>query len=142
MTRALPQANRHFTVPVNAATFTVSVKHNGVRVEITFSSAKVEQLLATEAARVRALGPEAARLVYRRMVQLHAASDLAAMATLPGRCHELFGDRDGQLAVEVTKGLRLVFTPTDQPPPRKPDGGLDWSAVTAITILEVTDYHG
>ena len=110
--------------------------------EITFSSAKVEKLLAIESARVRALGPEAPRLVYRRMVQLHAASDLAAMATLPGRCHELAGDRAGQLAVEVTKGLRLVFKPTDQPPPVKPDGGLDWSAVTAITILEVTDYHG
>jgi proteic killer suppression protein len=61
---------------------------------------------------------------------------------LPGSCHELHGDRAGQLAIEVTKGMRLVFKPTDNPPPTKPDSGLDCDAVVAITILEVTDYHG
>lgn len=110
--------------------------------EITFDNTKLQRALSTDAARVRRYGPEAARIVYRRMVQLHDAPTLAAMAALPDRCHELAGDRRGQCAVEITKGLRLVFEPTEEPPPLKSDGGLDWSAVTAIRILEVTDYHG
>ena len=61
---------------------------------------------------------------------------------IPGGCHELREDRAGQLAVDVTKNLRLIFRPTEDPPPAKDDGGLDWKAVTAITILEVADYHG
>lgn len=110
--------------------------------EITFANTKLEKTLSAEATRVRRFGPEAARVVYRRLVQLHDAPALSVMVTLPGRCHELSGDRKGQLAVEVTKGLRLVFEPSEEPPPLKADGGLDWDAVTAIRILEVTDYHG
>jgi len=55
--------------------------------------------------------------------------------------HELKSDRRGQLAVDVSKNERLVFEPADDPPPTKPDGGLDWSQVTAVRILEVVDYH-
>lgn len=64
------------------------------------------------------------------------------MRNLPGGCHELHGDREGQLAVDVTRNYRLIFAPADDPPPAKPDGGLGWSRVTAIEILEVEDYHG
>ncbi|MHB8762301.1 MAG: type II toxin-antitoxin system RelE/ParE family toxin [Coriobacteriia bacterium] len=110
--------------------------------EIAFATTKLEKNLATESARSRKFGAEAAKLLYRRMVQLHDAPNAHVMLTLPGRCHELSGDRKGQLAVEVTKGLRLVFEPSEHPPPLKDDGGLDLAAITAITILEVTDYHG
>lgn len=110
--------------------------------DIGFASGKLEKALATESARVREYGPAAAKALYLRMSQLDAALDLGVMRTLPGRCHELKGTRAGQLAVEITKGLRLVFEPAEDPPPAKHDGGLDWDAVSAITILEVTDYHG
>ena len=29
---------------------------------------------------------------------------------------------------------------TDPPPPKK-DGGLDWTQITAVTIVEIVDYH-
>lgn len=64
------------------------------------------------------------------------------MRTLPGRCHELTGDRKGELAVDLRGPYRLVFEPADNPPPVKEDGGLDWRRVTAVRILEVEDYHG
>lgn len=110
--------------------------------DIGFADRKVEKALATESARVREYGSAAAHALYRRMTQLHAAPHLGVMRTLPGDCHELKGDRAGQLAVDITKGLRLVFRPAEDPPPVKDDGGLDWDTVTAITIVEVTDYHG
>ena len=50
--------------------------------------------------------------------------------------------RIGQLAVDVTANLRLVFDPADEPVPTKEDGGLDWDRVKAVRIREVVDYHG
>ena len=64
------------------------------------------------------------------------------MQTIPAaRCHELTGNRKGQLAVRVSVNYRLIFEPNHEPVPAKADGGLDWEAVTAITILDIEDYH-
>lgn len=42
----------------------------------------------------------------------------------------------------ITRNYRLIFEPADKPVPQLEHGGLDWSAVTKVRILEVTDYHG
>lgn len=76
------------------------------------------------------------------MKQLQAADTLADMRLLPGRCHELRGDRAGELAVSLDGPYRLIFQPANDPIPTLPDGGLDWSQVTAICIIEVVNYHG
>jgi proteic killer suppression protein len=55
--------------------------------------------------------------------------------------HELKGDRHGQLAVNGKDPLRIVFIPDHDPLPLKPDGGLDWSRVTAIRITSIENYH-
>jgi proteic killer suppression protein len=57
------------------------------------------------------------------------------------RCHELKGDKQGTLAVDLGHPYRLIFEPAINPIPRKSDGGLDWSQVTAIRVLTVEDYH-
>jgi proteic killer suppression protein len=111
-------------------------------VEISFATHKLETVFATEKSLVRGFGAEEARRITRRLTQLYAAANLEVMRTLPGRCHELHGDRAVQLAIDVTSNYRLIFKPTTEPPPAKPNGGLDWNAVDAITIMEVTDYHG
>jgi len=36
---------------------------------------------------------------------------------------------------------RLIFEPDHNPVPQKPDGGLDWTQVTRIRVIEITDYH-
>ena len=76
------------------------------------------------------------------MAELGAATTLEDMRLLPGaRCHELTGDRKGQLAVDLVHPLRLVFEPDHDPQPEKADGGLDWIAVTKVVIVEIVDYH-
>jgi len=45
------------------------------------------------------------------------------------------------LAVDVVHPYRLIFDPANDPIPKKDDGGLDWTKVTAITVLAVEDYH-
>lgn len=90
---------------------------------------------------MRAWGAVGAKKVTLRLQQMQAAGTLEDMRDLPGRCHELGEDRAGTLAVDVHHPFRLVFRPTDDSPPKKPDGGLDWSQVDRLTILEITDYH-
>lgn len=51
------------------------------------------------------------------------------------------GDRDGQLSLKLPGGKRLIIRPSENPAPMKPDGGLAWSAVEAIEIVEIVDYH-
>ena len=80
-------------------------------------------------------------MLSKRMDQMLDAVTLEDLRYQPGKYHELIGDRQGELAVSLQGLTRLVFRPNHQPPPKKFDGGLDWSQVTAITIIEVTDYH-
>ncbi len=110
--------------------------------EVYFATKRLETDLATTDRRIKSSGATVARKLELRLSQLSAAPDLETMRSLPGRCHELHGDRADHLALDVTGNLRLVFRPTEQPPPAKDDGGLDWKAVAAITIVEVVDYHG
>ena len=44
-------------------------------------------------------------------------------------------------AVDLVHLHRLVFQPSHDPVPRLADGGIDVGHVTAITIVEVIDYH-
>ena len=91
----------------------------------------------------RAYGPRMARLIRRRLDELRAADTLEEIRSLPqARCHELTGDRKGQLSVDLAHPKRLIFVPANEPVPTKPDGGLDWSKVTAVKILGEEDTHG
>lgn len=89
----------------------------------------------------RAHGQACARKAMARLADLDAAACLDDMRSLPGRCHELSGNRAGQLAIELADGKRLVIEPVNNPPPRKADDGLDWTKVDAIRILEIANCH-
>lgn len=83
-----------------------------------------------------------AKLIRRRLDELRAASTLEDIRSLPQtRCHELKGNRAGQLSVDLNHPYRLIFKVAHDPTPRKTDGGLDWSKVTTILILGVEDTH-
>jgi len=91
---------------------------------------------------IRRWGESQAKVIRRRLDELQAAETLDDMRYLRGAgCHELKGQRRGTLAVRVSQPYRLIFKPAECPAPRKPDGGLDWTKVKAIIVLEVVDYH-
>jgi plasmid maintenance system killer protein len=87
-------------------------------------------------------GAAMAKVIRRRLDDLRAAPSLEIMRQLPGRCHELRADRAGQLSLDLRGPYRLLFVPAHDPLPQKPDGGLDWTQVTAVEIIEVEDTHG
>lgn len=109
--------------------------------DLSFSNNRIRKLCASRSALQRALGQAGARKAIAHLASLQAAATLEDVRHLPGHCHELAGDRAGQLALHLPDGRRLIFEPAAQPPPEKPDGGLDWTAVRAIHILEIADYH-
>lgn len=110
-------------------------------VEINFESKELARRCSEKKQRVRALGADGAKKLSLRLQQLQAAGTLADMRPLPGRCHELAGDRTGHLSLDLQHSYRLVLRPTADPPPMKNGGGLDWTEVDAVTVEEIVDYH-
>jgi len=109
---------------------------------ILFRTQKLRKLCNSFAALRKKYGQHCAEIIRRRLDDLDAAAALEDMRELPGRCHELTANRKGQLALDLAGPYRLTFEPANEPVPLKPDGGLDWSEVTAVRILHVEDYHG
>ena len=111
--------------------------------EVSFGSRKMQKACSCEKDMQRQWGAPLTRKLKQRLMELKAAETLEDISRLPpARCHELTGERKGQLSVDLTQPHRLVFMPEDRPLPRKPDGGLDWTQVTKILVLEVVDTHG
>lgn len=77
----------------------------------------------------------------RMKVLRHARTLSMVPTTKPERRHQLEGGRAGQYAVDLVHPHRLVFKPNHDPLPRKEVGGIDTDQVTAITVIEVIDYH-
>lgn len=109
--------------------------------EIQFATPKLRKTCNDMREMVREFGKRTAEKLARRLEELAAADCLEDFRRLPqARCHELKGDRVGQLAVDLVHPKRLVFR-SGEPVPVKPDGGLDWAKVTGVIVVEVVDYH-
>lgn len=109
--------------------------------DILFKSKKLEALCNDDRLAQKEWGKPQAGLLARRLDDLRAARCLEDLRSAAGDLHELKGDRAGQLSMKLKGGDRLVIEPGLEPPPCKPDGGLDWKQVTAIRVVEVGDYH-
>jgi plasmid maintenance system killer protein len=111
-------------------------------VKILFQDRTLEKAYNNQSLLVRKYGPIRAKLLKRRLDDLEDAENLEVLRSFPQtRCHELKGNRAGTLAVDLDHPYRLIFEPANDPVPRKPDGGLDWTKVTMIRILTVENYH-
>lgn len=109
--------------------------------EITFKNKKFQKICNSEKELIKAYGKSCARKIRSRLDDLQAAINLEKFKTLPGRCHELKGDKKGQLSLDLEHPLRLIFKPSNQDVKKKEDGGLDWASVNAVKIIDVEDTH-
>ena len=110
--------------------------------DITFKNEKLARIFNSEKNLVREYGSENTKLIKRRMDFLKAAPCLDEVPYRPPeRRHELTENRKGQFSVDLKHPYRLIFEPNHSTLPRKTDGGLDLRRITAITIIEVEDYH-
>jgi toxin HigB-1 len=111
-------------------------------IDISWSDRKLEKSCASDKSGQRRWGADDWKLIKRRLASLIAAPTLKHMDGVPGRCHLLSADRNGEFAVHLSGAYRLVLAPDHDPVPLLDDGGIDTSIVTRIVIKEVVDYHG
>lgn len=111
--------------------------------KITYANNKLAKICNSAKELTRHYGSVCGKLIGKRLQQIDAASSLEVVRAIPqARCHELLGDRQGQLSVDIEHPKRLIFEPNHDPRPIKDDGGLDWTSVTDVIIIEIVDYHG
>lgn len=102
----------------------------------------MEKAATKDARGLREWGQVRWKLLKRRLFQLETAPTLADLDEAPGHPHALSANRRGQFAIDLDGPFRLIFAPDHEPLPTRDDGGLDRAAVTAVQILEISDYHG
>jgi proteic killer suppression protein len=109
----------------------------------SFSSNRLKKELSGAKAMARTYGARAKQL-QMRLDLLSQAESLADVPTgSPTYCHPLSSDRKDQFAVTIKDNWRLIFRSDPSPPPQLPKGGgVDLSAIKAITFIEIVDYHG
>jgi proteic killer suppression protein len=107
--------------------------------ELRYKNKKIRSLCEKQAEAVKKLGADCAKKLRTRLADLEAANRVTEL--IAGNPHPLIGDRSGQFAVSLQGGWRLVFAPSNDPHPTKPDGGIDWEQVTIVTIEYIGDYH-
>ncbi len=109
---------------------------------ILFKNKKLQKICSNSAEAIKLLGAKRGGKLMQRMMELKAAENLGDISRLPpARCHELTGNRSGQLSVDLEHPYRLLFIPANEPIPVHPHGGLDWGQVTEIEIVEIADTH-
>lgn len=90
----------------------------------SFADAEAERLFRAELS--RRLSPTIQRSARRKLLALHAATQLQQMTVPPGnRLEALKGDRKGQHSIRINEQWRICFR---------------WHAGNAYDV-EITDYH-
>lgn len=110
--------------------------------QLFFKSRKLQKICSSSIEARKHLGHKGGMKLEQRMMELKAAITLADISRLPpARCHELTGNRAGQLSVDLEHPYRLLFIVANNPYPERESGGLDWSKVSEIEIIDIADTH-
>lgn len=107
--------------------------------EISYKDSKLRKICEYSREAQRKLGPDSAKKLQQRLDDIDAAEHVEEL--LAGNPHPLEGNRAGQYSVSLAGGKRLVFEPEHHPVPHQEDSGINWSTVTAVTIVYIGDYH-
>ena len=109
--------------------------------KIDFLSLKDKAFFEDSRQVIKTHGAEVSKKLKVRLDDLDAVQCMEHMRNLPGHWEELKHKRAGQFSARLHGGMRLIVKPQKHPPPTKPDGGLDWSAIDSIHIVEMVDCH-
>ena len=109
--------------------------------EITFKTRRLSRTFGSDRELRREYGDTIASAIRIRLAVLTNAPALTQVPTTPPeRRHRLSNNRKEQYAIDLDYQHRLIFEPHN-PVPLQEDGGVDTDRVTAITIIEVVNYH-
>lgn len=108
---------------------------------ITFSDRKLKKIANDDRKLLKEYGKIMAKKIALRLQDIQNSETLEDTRNLPGRFHELTGDRKGQWACDLEHPYRLIFAPQEDPIPVNEDGQYIWSDIKGIDVIEIEDYH-
>ena len=110
--------------------------------DIFFRTRKLAKVFSSERELRKQYGDRMAKTIAIRLAVLQHARTLSMVpVTRPDRRHCLAGKRKEQYAVDLVHPHRLVFEPRRNSVDASNAADSDTRGVTAITIVEVINYH-
>lgn len=109
---------------------------------INFEDSKLEKICNDDKLLVKTYGKVNAKKIKQRLDDLKAATKLEVVRNLPGKYHDLYENRKGQIAVHIEEPYRLIFKPNHAPLLLTQNGNPNWELITSITVIEIVNYHG
>ena len=110
--------------------------------DILFKTRKLAKVFNSERELRKQYGDRMAKTIAMRLAVLKHARTLSMVpATPPERRHRLAGKRKEQFAVDLVHPYRLIFEPHDGAGATIDAGNRETGGVTAITVVEIVDYH-
>ena len=108
---------------------------------LTFADKKLEKMAADYDLCCRKMGSLRAKILFQRIYTLNRVNSWEDLQHLPGRVHQLSGDRKGQWAMDLDHPYRLIFRPAENQVSIHEHGRYKLSKISSVEILEITDYH-
>jgi len=109
--------------------------------EITISDKKLSKVINDDRKLKKEYGEVRAKIIKKRLEDLEDALTLEDVRDLPGRYHELVGDRKGEWACDLGHPYRMIFIPHEDPIPTDEHGRYIWIEIKGVEVTEITDYH-
>jgi proteic killer suppression protein len=103
--------------------------------ELAFADKDLRELCERKSAAEAEFGTAIARCLRRRIAEVRASDNVAAILT--GNARPYGRGNTAQYLVDVQGGWRLVLAANHQDPPRLQNGQIDWSRVTRVKILGI-----
>ncbi|MCQ2272502.1 MAG: type II toxin-antitoxin system RelE/ParE family toxin [Bacteroidales bacterium] len=109
--------------------------------KVCYKTKKLAVLAANEKKQVKEMGALCAKIFAKRLMTMHAAENMKELILMPGRFHELKGERAGQWACDLEHPLRLIFCPQKEGAAVREIENADTIEIIELMIMEICDYH-
>ncbi len=107
--------------------------------DVRFANIDLQSLCECQRRATGSLGKASARRLRTRLSDLLAVYKVGDL--IAGHPHPLKGDRQGEFAINLAGGDRIVFKCNQDPIPKTDTGHIDWRNVTSVMITYIGDYH-
>lgn len=109
--------------------------------DITFANKKLAKCANNFTYAQKKLGHERAVKYHQRMGDLRDVESFNDLQSLPGKFHNLSGNRSGQWSCDLDHPYRLIFEPAIKLIPTNVHGSPILTEMKIVEIIEIVDYH-
>lgn len=107
--------------------------------KLIFASKQLKSICEIENLATKKFGAPVTKKLKSRLADIVAAERVGDLVL--GRPHPLKGNRQGQFALTLHGGIRLVFEPSMDEVPRTDNGSINWPDVNGVNVVFIGDYH-